>query len=134
MQKILSKAEDVNEIFNDKTKTLESLKKLSKAESNKEIISFMENIETHAEKLGKSVDKKSIDEMISKLMKYASKGSKSKITAAARGLNSLPGLLTTLFISPYILGWFIPRLTYRNTRRIHAKEDREREQNMQIKA
>ena len=134
LQKILSKAEDVNEIFNDKTKTLESLKKLSKAESNKEIISFMENIETHAEKLGKSVDKKSIDEMISKLMKYASKGSKSKITAAARGLNSLPGLLTTLFISPYILGWFIPRLTYRNTRRIHAKEDREREQNMQIKA
>lgn len=127
LQKILSKSEGVNELFNDKTIKLDEISKLSKEESNKKIISFMENIEKQAEKLGKSVDKKSVNEMISKLMKTASKGSNSKITAAARGLNSLPGLLTTIFISPYILGWFIPRLTYRNTRRIHAKEDRERE-------
>ena len=126
LKKILSKADDVNELFNDKTKTLDSLKNMQKTESNKEIIKFMENIEKHAKKLGKATDKKSIDEMISKFMKYASKGSKSKITATVRGLNSLPGLLTTLFISPYILGWLIPRLTYWNTRRIHAKEDRER--------
>ena len=39
----------------------------------------------------------------------------------------MPGLLTTFFISPYLLGWFIPRLTYKNTRRIHEKQDRERE-------
>lgn len=134
LKKILSKADDVNEIFNEKTKTLESLKNMTKSESNKEIITFMENIEKHFKKLGKGTDKKSVDEMISKLMKYASKGSKSKITATARGLNSLPGLLTTLFISPYILGWLIPRLTYRNTRRIHAKEDRERAIQEQQKA
>ena len=110
------------------SKTLLNSKALSKR-SNLEmekIISFMENIEKQVEKLGKSTDKKSVNEMITKLMKGASKGGNSKITAAARGLNSIPGLLTTIFISPYILGWFIPRLTYRNTRRIHAKEDRER--------
>ena len=60
-------------------------------------------------------------------------GSKNKIASFARGMNSLPGLLTTFIISPYILGWFIPRLTYKNTRRIHAKEDLEKEQK-QIKA
>ena len=64
--------------------------------------------------------------MIEKMMKGVSKGGKSRITSLARGLNSVPGLLTTILISPYILGWFIPRLTYKNTRRIHAKEDRER--------
>ena len=127
LQKILSKSESVSEVFNEKTLKLEETAKLQKTEANKQLISFMENIEKHAEKLGISTDKKSINEMITKLMKGASKGGNSKITAMARGLNSVPGLLTTIFISPYILGWFIPRLTYRNTRRIHAKEDRERE-------
>ncbi len=127
LQKILSKSEGINEVFNEKTLKLEEAAKLTKEDANKKIISFMENIEKQAEKLGLSTDKKSINEMITKLMKGASKGGNSKITAIARGLNSVPGLLTTIFISPYILGWFIPRLTYRNTRRIHAKEDRERE-------
>ena len=76
--------------------------------------------------MGKKTDKKSIDEMITKLMKGVSKGGKSRVTSFARGLNSVPGLLTTFLISPYILGWFIPRLTYKNTRRIHAKEDQKR--------
>ena len=133
LQKILSKSEGVSELFNENTKTLESLKKMGKSEANKEITSMIENIETHTKKLGKSVDKKSINEMITKLMKGASKGGNSKITALARGLISVPGLLTTLFISPYILGWFIPRLTYWNTRRIHANEDRELEAKEQIK-
>ena len=106
---------------------------MSKADSNKEIISIVEKIETHLKQAGKSIDKKSIDNFITKIMKSAPKGGNSKITAVARGLNSVPGLLTTIFISPYILGWFIPRLTYKNTRRIHAKEDREREQREQEK-
>ena len=130
LQKILSKSESAGEVFNEKTLKLEETAKLKKTEANKQFISFMENIEKHAEKLGISTDKKSINEMITKLMKGASKGGNSKITAVARGLNSVPGLLTTIFISPYILGWFIPRLTYRNTRRIHAKEDKEREMEM----
>ena len=125
LQKILSKSDSVKELFNEKTTTIEELQKLSKADSNKRIIDFMKNIEEQAKKLDKSFDKKSIDKMLTGLMKNAAKGGNSKITSVARGLISLPGLLTTIFISPYILGWCIPRLTYKNTRRIHEKEDRE---------
>ena len=134
LQKILSKSESVSEIFNEKTKTLAELKKLTKVDANKQITEIIENLEANAKKMGKNFDKKSIDNLISKVMKTASKGRNSKITAMARGLNSVPGLLTTLFISPYILGWCIPRLTYKNTRRIHEKQDREREEKAKLKA
>ncbi len=128
LQKVLEKSEEAKTVFNDKTFKLEDIKKLSKAEKNKQIISFVENIEENAKKLTEKVDKKSIDKMITKLMKGATAGGKgNKIAAFARGLNSVPGILTTFFISPYLLGWVIPRLTYKNTRRIHAKQDRERE-------
>ena len=121
LQKILSKSENVQSVFNDNTLDLKKLASKPKAEKNKEIINFVENIE---KKIGGD---KSVNEIITKLMNGASKGGKSKITSVARGLNSVPGILTTLFISPYILGWVIPRFTYANTRRIHAKEDKERE-------
>ena len=52
---------------------------------------------------------------------------KNKILSFARGLNSIPGLIATFFISPYILGWAIPQLTYANTRRIHEKAEKERQ-------
>ena len=131
LQKILSKSPFAKELFNDTTETLEKLKGLKKEDANKQILNIVENIEEHAKKLGKTTDKKSIDELITKVMKGAAKGGNSKVTAVARGLISVPGLLTTVFVSPYILGWCIPRLTYRNTRRIHAKEERER-QNQQL--
>ena len=136
LQKILSKSDGASELFNEKTKTLEELKKMSKVDANKEITSIVEALEENVKKLGKSGDKKSVNEIISKLMKGVSKGGNSKITAMARGFNSVPGLLATLFISPYLLGWFVPRLTYWNTRRIHAKEDKEREaqERMKLKA
>jgi hypothetical protein len=51
----------------------------------------------------------------------------NKILGFARGLNSVPGVITTFLISPYLLGWFIPRLTYANTRRIHAKAEEEKQ-------
>ena len=121
LQKILSKSENVQSVFNDNTLDLKKLASKPKAEKNKEIINFVENIE---KKIGGD---KSVNEIITKLMNGASKGGKSKITSVARGLNSVPGILTTLFISPYILGWVIPRFTYANTRRIHAQEDKERE-------
>lgn len=126
LQKILSKSEETKTIFNEKTFTLDSLKNLTKEEKNKKILSFVENIEEEAKKLTKDVDKKTIDKMLTKLMKGGVAGGKAnKIAAFARGLNSVPGILTTFLISPYILGWVIPRLTYKNTRRIHEKEDRE---------
>ena len=116
LQKIISKSENVDKVFNKSTMVLSSLKELSKSEKNKKIISFFENF-----------NKSNSDELIKNLMKGAGKLKNNKIAAFARGLNSVPGLLTTFFISPYLLGWFIPRLTYKNTRRIHEKEDRERE-------
>lgn len=114
LQKIISKSENAGEMFNNSTLDLKSLKGMKKADKNKKIISFVE-------KFDKS------DELISKVMKGAGKARGNKIASFARGLNSMPGLLTTFFISPYLLGWFIPRLTYKNTRRIHEKQDRERE-------
>ena len=67
-------------------------------------------------------------------MKGAGGGKANKIAAFARGLNSVPGILTTFFISPYILGWLIPRMTYANTRRIHEKQDRERAERLKANA
>lgn len=113
LAKVISKSENVEAMFNPSTLDLKSLKGLKKAEKNKKIISFVE-------KFNKS------DELITKVMKSAGKGRGNKIALFARGLNSMPGLLTTFFISPYLLGWFIPRLTYKNTNRIHEKQDRER--------
>ena len=131
LEKILSKTEGFAEldkmygakdIKNPLPTPTESLTHIK----NQRITTLFENIEQKSKELGKPLDKKSIDDMVAKMMKGISKGGKSRITSFARGLNSVPGLLTTIFISPYILGWFIPRLTYKNTRRIHAKEDRER--------
>ena len=118
LAKILSKSEFANEIFNKNTKTLEDIANLPKSEKNETITSIIRN-------LGKNdnLDKSTVDNMIKKLMK-GTKGNKktAKILSLARGLNSVPGVLTTFLISPYILGWFIPRLTYLNTRRINEKK------------
>jgi len=132
LQKILSKLDNKSELFNESTTKFERFAELPKDKSNKQIIEFMENIEDNLKKLGKNTDKKSVNDMITKLMKKVPKGS-NKMTTLARGLISVPGLLTTFCISPYLLGWFIPRLTYSNTRRIHAKQDRERQMKEQQK-
>ena len=49
----------------------------------------------------------------------------NKIAAFARGMNSLPGLITTFLVSPILLGLVIPDITYKNTQRIHAKKQKE---------
>lgn len=121
LQKIISKSENVETVFNDKTLDLKSLKGLKKDEKNKKIISFFEK-------------NAGMDESIKKLMKNVGSKKGNKILTFARGLNSVPGVLTTFFISPYILGWVIPRLTYKNTRRIHEKQDQERAKALQTNA
>ena len=116
LQKIISKSENAELVLNSSqtsTLDLKLLKGMKKADKNKKIISFFEKFDK--------------PELIEKLMKGVGKNRSNKIASFARGLNSMPGLLTTFFISPYLLGWFIPRLTYKNTRRIHEKQDRERE-------
>lgn len=127
LQKILAKSDNAGTVFNDKTMSLSELNNLSKKEKNAKIISFFENLG----KDGKA-DKKAIDEMVSKLIKGNSgKPKANKILGFARGLNSIPGVITTFVISPYLLGWFIPRLTYANTRRIHEKAEKERQEKAQ---
>lgn len=123
LQKIISKSENANIVFNDKGIKLSEIEKLSKKEKNEKIIKFFKEFGNN-----KDMDKKSVDGMISKLMKgSATKPGKNKILGFARGLNSVPGVITTFIISPVLLGWFIPRLTYANTRRIHEKKEREKE-------
>ena len=122
LEKILSKSEHKNLLFDNMT----NLNGIDRKAKNKEILSFFEHIEEKAK-----IDKSNVNEFITKLMKGSKNVNKNKIFAFARGMNSVPGLITTFLISPYILGWFIPRLTYKNTRRIHAKQEKEELKNKQ---
>ena len=55
---------------------------------------------------------------------------KNPIMSFAKGLNSVPGLVATFLISPVVLGWIIPGVTYANTRRIHENRAKEKEAKM----
>ncbi len=116
LYKIISKSKNVNELFNNNTLDIKSLKNMNKKERNAKILNFIEKF-----------NKTNANEIITKVMNGGIGGKNNKIATFARGLNSVPALLTTFLISPYLLGWFIPRLTYANTRRIHAKQDKEKE-------
>ncbi len=113
LEKILSKSEFASEMFNEKTFTLDSIKNLTKNEKNKKIIEFFENI--------KVTDPKAKNELISKLMKGSGDIKNNKIAQFARGLNSVPGFISTFLISPILLGVLIPELTYSITRRAQQK-------------
>ncbi len=114
LEKILAKSENTSVMFNDKTFTLDSIKHLSKEEKNKKIIDLFEKFEV--------TDKNAQNEVISKLMKGSGEIKHNKIAKMARGLNSLPGFISTVIISPLILGILIPMLTYSNTRKANAKK------------
>ena len=118
LEKIISKSENSNVMFNDKTFTLESIKNLSKAEKNKKIIELFERID--------EADPH-VKEGISKLMQGSGNIKHNKIAKMARGLNSLPGFISTVFISPVLLGILIPMLTYHNTRKANAKKMAEKQ-------
>lgn len=114
LEKIISKSENTHVMFNDKTFTLDSIRGLSKEEKNKKIINLFENFSVK-----NTYDK---NEIISKLMKGSGEIKHNKIAKMARGLNSLPGFISTVFISPVLLGILIPLLTYYNTRKANAKK------------
>lgn len=128
IHKIITKSEEMSKLVAEGKLTLPDLTKLSKADKNIKLTEFFSN-------LGKDgkVDKKTVDEIITKLMKGTGKAKNNKILSFARGLNSVPGLVTTFLISPYVLGWFIPRLTYANTRRLHEKAAQEKAEREQAK-
>ena len=105
---------------------LDSLKDMSKAEKNKKIVDFFKDLKT------KSTDEKALNKSIEELMKGTKGPKNNKILAFAKGLNSVPGFIATFMISPYILGWVLPRLTYANTRRLHQKAEQERNNSKKI--
>lgn len=109
LEKILSKSENASLMFNESSFTLDSIKKLSKAEKNEKIISLFEKLENK-------------DDIISKVMKGSGDIKNNKILKVARGFNSVPGVISTVLISPIILGVLIPLLTYHNTRKANAKK------------
>ena len=122
LHKILSKSKDTSEIFNQNTFELSSIANLSKKEKNAKITDVIK-------KLGKDgkLDKAGVDNAVAKLMKGTLGDKKNGILKHAKGLNSIPAFLVTFLISPYLLGWFIPRLTYANTRRLHEKAEQEKQ-------
>ena len=110
LAKILSKSKNANLVFNNNALNIESLKKLSLKEKNEKITNFF-----------RGMDEAKANELIKKVMQDAGKLEKSAITRLARGLYSVPGAITTVIISPVILGCLVPLLTYSNTRKAHAK-------------
>ena len=117
LEKILSKSENINVMFNDKTFTLDSIKNLAKEEKNKKILELFNSIKVE--------NPKAKHEGISKLMKGSGNIKNNKIAQMARGLNSLPVFISTFIISPLLLGVLIPKLTYFNTRKAHEKMSQE---------
>lgn len=116
LSKILSKSDNIK-LLKDKGLKLDEIAKLkSKSDKNKQITEFIK-------KLGDNSD-----ETIAKVMKNAKNPKANKILSFARGLNSTPAAIITFLVSPYLLGWFIPRLTYANTRRLHEKAEKEKQQ------
>ena len=111
LEKILSKSKNNTLIFNSTTTELNQLKNIDKKAKN-----------TKIKQIIKSLEGDKTNELISKMMEVTKSGKAGKITAFAKGLTSVPAILTTFLISPYLLGWAIPRLTYANTRRIHEKQ------------
>ncbi len=122
LHKIISKSENINEVFKESSLNWSDLEKLDKKEKNKRIIEFFENFEKSEEANNKVAKLKK-----GKIIKKGNKTKQiNKIASFARGLNSIPAVIATAVISPVILGWIIPRLTYANTRRLHAKAEAEK--------
>ena len=127
LHKILSKSEAYETILKEGGLNATEIASLTKEQRNAKLKDFFKNIKEKGNFKDKAA--KAIDENITKLMKGSSLNPKAnKILSFARGLNSLPGFIATFLISPYLLGWAIPRLTYANTRRIHAKEEMAKEE------
>jgi len=74
-------------------------------------------------KIKASVDSLKAED-VTKLLKShkPAKNGMNKMLAKARNLNSVPGLVATLILSPIILGVLIPKLTYRLTKKAHEEE------------
>lgn len=146
LEKILSKSENLKQLVADGKIELPDLKGLDKQAKNTKLRTFFENLVTDGK-----FTKEGADEVVNKIMKGSvelkngkirqfltklnlAKGPKTRvknpIMSFAKGLNSVPGLVATFLISPVVLGWIIPGVTYANTRRIHENRAKEKEAKM----
>ncbi len=121
IQKILSKTDEFSHILKENAFDIESLKELPKADRNNKLLKFFENLGKDG-KLGKV----EIDAKIARMMKNTKNANANKIASFAKGLNSIPAVILTFLVSPYILGWVIPRLTYARTRKMHQEANERR--------
>ena len=121
IQKILSKTDEFSRILKENAFDIESLKELPKADRNNKLLKFFENLGKDG-KLGKV----EIDAKIARMMKNTKNANANKIASFAKGLNSIPAVILTFLVSPYILGWVIPRLTYARTRKMHQEANERR--------
>ncbi len=125
LQKVLTKSDNAKEFFKESPIDLSKLESMTKAEKNKTITEYIES-------LGKKADTSKVDASIKKLMNGIEKKNGNKIASFARGLNSIPSFLVMFLISPFVLGWFIPRLTYANTRRLHEQAEKQKTEKQNI--
>lgn len=114
LEKILSKSENTQAIFNEKTFTLDSIKSMSKTEKNNKIIELFKKI--------KATNPKAKHKDIALMMQGTGTIKNNKIAQTVRGLCSLPSAVATFLISPILLGVLIPKLTYFNTRNTYKKQ------------
>ena len=117
LYKILSKSDELPNLVKNKVidLDLDSMKNLTRGERNEKIFNYFNNLNV-----------KDADSIITKIMKGSKDIKGNKIAGFAKGLNSIPAMITMVFISPYVLGWLIPRFTYANTRRLQTKAEEER--------
>ncbi len=121
LEKIFSKAEDKAKVFNESTFTLASIREMKVKEKNAKIIDLI--------KKAKPEECKNI---IESLLPTAEKLSKNKALAAAKAFNSIPFFLNLIIVSPILLGWGIPKYTYKLTREASDQAKKAAAQNQQI--
>ena len=97
---------------------------LDNAEEMLELKSFVGETREAANSKIKEVVGKLKDSEVVKLLesRKPEKHGMNKMLARARNLNSVPSLVSTLILSPIILGVLIPKLTYRLTKKAHEEE------------
>lgn len=105
LEKIFAKANDKTQVFNESNFTLASIKDLSVKDKNSKILKVIK--EAKPEEYQKFLDA---------LLPTAKNLSKNKALAAAKAFNSIPFFLNLVIVSPILLGWGIPKYTYKLTR------------------
>lgn len=118
LEKIISKSDSIKELNLE----LPKVSGLDRKAKNAKIAKFFE-------KLGNNEE---ANKLVEKLMKGIGNKRNNKILSFARGLNSIPAILVTFVISPYVLGWFIPGLTYANTRKRQEKAIQEKNEKLDL--